>query len=383
MAVNLLEMLQGSVAPALVRDASRFLGETETNTQAAVGSLLPALLGSFAQKSATPGGAADLLKLISGPGIDTNLVSSLGAMLGGGQQTNDLLKMGTGLVTSLMGDKTGAFNQALSSASGMKTSSVTNLLALALPVIFAFLKKYVMTNKVDAGGLASLLMGQKDVLAKTLDSRLTTALGLGSPAAFLASLGGKAADAGAAVSGAARQAGAQAATAAGATAAAGGSAFKRWLPWIVLAAILAMLLPQLTQCGKQPAVPKVEAPKVTTAPAAPAAPAAPVVTSDNATVYFAVGAATLPDDAAKTLDPVINKLKLNAGTKALISGYHSATGELATNQELAKNRAMAVHGALKAAGIAEDRLMLDKPLVAEANLAGEDPKARRVEVAVK
>jgi outer membrane protein OmpA-like peptidoglycan-associated protein len=108
-----------------------------------------------------------------------------------------------------------------------------------------------------------------------------------------------------------------------------------------------------------------------------------VVTSDNATVYFAVGAATLPDDAAKTLDPVINKLKLNAGTKALISGYHSATGELATNQELAKNRAMAVHGALKAAGIAEDRLMLDKPLVAEANLAGEDPKARRVEVAVK
>jgi len=42
-----------------------------------------------------------------------------------------------------------------------------------------------------------------------------------------------------------------------------------------------------------------------------------------------------------------------------------------------------VIAALTAAGIPVTRVVLDKPLSAEANLAGEDPKARRVEVTVK
>jgi hypothetical protein len=38
---------------------------------------------------------------------------------------------------------------------------------------------------------------------------------------------------------------------------------------------------------------------------------------------------------------------------------------------------------LLAAGIATERVILDKPLQTEANIAGEDPVARRVEVTVK
>ena len=56
---------------------------------------------------------------------------------------------------------------------------------------------------------------------------------------------------------------------------------------------------------------------------------------------------------------------------------------MAQNQELAKQRAFSVRDALKAAGIAEGRVVLEKPMSAEANLAGEDPKARRVDVALR
>jgi outer membrane protein OmpA-like peptidoglycan-associated protein len=66
-----------------------------------------------------------------------------------------------------------------------------------------------------------------------------------------------------------------------------------------------------------------------------------------------------------------------------VSGYHSASGELAANQELAKQRAMSVRDALVAAGVQADRVVLEKPLSAEANLAGEDPAARRVSVTLK
>jgi photosynthetic reaction center cytochrome c subunit len=107
------------------------------------------------------------------------------------------------------------------------------------------------------------------------------------------------------------------------------------------------------------------------------------VSSANATdVYFAVGSAALPADAATRLAPLVQALQANPAAKVSLSGFHSAAGDPAQNQELAKQRAFAVRDALKAAGVAEDRIVLDKPQQTEANVAGEDPKARRVEVTV-
>jgi photosynthetic reaction center cytochrome c subunit len=118
------------------------------------------------------------------------------------------------------------------------------------------------------------------------------------------------------------------------------------------------------------------------APAADAAPAAPAV-ADSAIVYFGVNSSALPGDAASELAGVIAALKSNPESTVSISGFHSAAGNLTTNQELAKQRAFSVRDAIVAAGIPADRVKLDKPQSAEANLSGEDPKARRVEVALK
>jgi photosynthetic reaction center cytochrome c subunit len=100
-------------------------------------------------------------------------------------------------------------------------------------------------------------------------------------------------------------------------------------------------------------------------------------------MYFAVGSPKLRADDAKPLDKLIAALALQPAAVATISGYHSAAGSLKTNQELAKLRAFAVRDALIAGGVAADRIKLDKPQKAEANVKGEDPSARRVEVAVK
>ena len=61
----------------------------------------------------------------------------------------------------------------------------------------------------------------------------------------------------------------------------------------------------------------------------------------------------------------------------MISGFHDATGDPAKNAELAKARAVVVRDALKAAGVAEDRIELKKP---EQINAGSADDARRVEV---
>jgi len=61
----------------------------------------------------------------------------------------------------------------------------------------------------------------------------------------------------------------------------------------------------------------------------------------------------------------------------VISGFHDATGDPAMNAELAKQRAFAARDALKAAGVAEDKIELKKPEQINAGTAAE---ARRVEV---
>ena len=126
----------------------------------------------------------------------------------------------------------------------------------------------------------------------------------------------------------------------------------------------------------------VRASVVAPADAVSAAPAA-VSSANDAMMLFAVGSSSLSGDAVKGLEPLISALKANPLAKITVSGYHSASGDLAQNQALAKQRAFEVRDAIKAAGIADDRVVLEKPKSAEANLAGEDPKARRVELAVK
>jgi photosynthetic reaction center cytochrome c subunit len=110
---------------------------------------------------------------------------------------------------------------------------------------------------------------------------------------------------------------------------------------------------------------------------------APVLATNSAVLFFAVGSAVLTDEARKGLEQLIAALAGDPAAKVTISGFHSASGDLASNQELAKQRAFAVRDAFKSAGVAEERVVLDKPQSAEANLAGEDPKARRVEVSLK
>ena len=125
------------------------------------------------------------------------------------------------------------------------------------------------------------------------------------------------------------------------------------------------------------------------APAAPAAAmAAPVATDAAADVasikveggvvkfYFGSGKADVAAGAKEALADIAKGVA--AGKKAVVSGYHDAAGDPAKNAELAKQRAMNVAAALKAAGVADDKVELKKPEQATAD--GPAAEARRVEV---
>jgi photosynthetic reaction center cytochrome c subunit len=108
-----------------------------------------------------------------------------------------------------------------------------------------------------------------------------------------------------------------------------------------------------------------------------------LVRATGGTVFYEVGSAALTPAASKTIADLVEAMKRDTAAKASISGFHSAAGNLASNQDLAKRRAFSVRDALKAAGIDESRVVLQKPQSAEANVSGEDPKSRRVEITVE
>ena len=122
-------------------------------------------------------------------------------------------------------------------------------------------------------------------------------------------------------------------------------------------------------------------------PAVVAAAPAAAASSDDASVvvengvvkfYFASGKAELATGALVALGDAITAAK--AGKRLVLSGFHDATGDPASNAELAKQRALAVRDALVGAGVAESSLELKKP--EQSTGTGNDAEARRVEVAI-
>ncbi len=110
-------------------------------------------------------------------------------------------------------------------------------------------------------------------------------------------------------------------------------------------------------------------------PAAAAATSAPLAPIK---VYFGVGEALLPEEAGARLASVVAVARAEPGKKIVVSGYHDKTGDASFNAELAKQRAYTVRDFLRAAGIADDRIVLEKP---QETLGGaDDREARRVEV---
>ncbi|MBS0391126.1 MAG: OmpA family protein [Proteobacteria bacterium] len=93
--------------------------------------------------------------------------------------------------------------------------------------------------------------------------------------------------------------------------------------------------------------------------------------------FFATGKSDLAAGANEALAEVVKGV-VEGGKTAVVSGFHDATGDAALNAELAKQRALAVRDALKALGVAEEKVELKKPEVTQGS--GSNAEARRVEV---
>lgn len=95
--------------------------------------------------------------------------------------------------------------------------------------------------------------------------------------------------------------------------------------------------------------------------------------------YFATGKSDLAAGAEEALKDVLAGVK--GGQKAVVSGFHDSTGNQAFNEQLSKDRALAVKNALLGFGVSEEQIELRKP--ADTEGSGSNAEARRVEVVLE
>lgn len=180
--MNLLDLVKGQLTGGNTLDMiSGLLGENATTTQAGIGAALPTLLGSVIQSGSTTSGAASLLNLLKDGGHDGGIMDNFGALLGGGSGTNSLMSAGSGILTSLLGDKLGPIAGLIGQVSGMKSGSASSLLSLVAPMLMGSIGKQVSANGLGASGLMSLLAGQSDFVKAALPAGMGSLLGLGGP----------------------------------------------------------------------------------------------------------------------------------------------------------------------------------------------------------
>lgn len=225
----------GMLTPQILGTISDKLGEDKAGVTSALGGLLPSILGGLVNKAESGSDSfGPIFDLIKNQGGNFDLGGLIDMMGSGNLAHNDPRDIGGGLLGSLLGSKTGGLIDAISGMSGIGKKSSSSLLGMAAPFIMSFLAKKIKGEKMDMGGLVSMLLGQKSSIMGAIPGVLASVLGFGGEAPTTAT----------AVKSRATTA---AATAAASTDTSGGMGLLKWL--LPLLAVLALGYFGLKSCG--------------------------------------------------------------------------------------------------------------------------------------
>jgi OmpA-OmpF porin, OOP family len=375
-----LEEAASLLSPDLIGKAASAFGVPTDGMQKAMGAAMPAVLGAIASKAEDKGFMGQLFEMATSSAAGGSPADLLGTLTGGAP--SPMMDMGKKLVSGLfpgvMGDgMMGAIAKMAGIGSGSGLMGTIGALAISL------IGKRVRAGGLNAGSLATALMGEKDGIMKAIPGPIAALMGAGN----LAGAAGAFAKAGAAAPSAAINAARGAATQA--------SSGRGWLtPLLGIAALAAAAWFFLGRKPAEPAAPP--APPVVAAEPAPAP--APTVDANgmqllklpdgvelqvsptgiegqlvafiqdaskavDKTTWFnfdrllyQTGSAKLEPSSMDQLRNIAAIMKAFPNVKLKIGGYTDNVGKAASNLKLSDNRARAAMAELVTMGVGADRL---------------------------
>lgn len=165
MSNNLLESLKEHLSGDVVSNLATLIGESPKNIESALHTALPSLLAGLVDQSPDAKSIGNLFNLLVEGNHDGGVLSNLGALSRGGEETTQLASEGGKLFASLFGDKAASITDLVANASGISKDSATSLLGFVMPLVLGLVGRNLkIENSENAAGLAGLLSGQSGYL---------------------------------------------------------------------------------------------------------------------------------------------------------------------------------------------------------------------------
>lgn len=176
MSTNLLESMTNQLTPQMIQKVSSRLGETPAQTQKAVDGAVPTLLAALMHFSSLPNGPTQLLDLINHDNYG-RLLNNLSGLCDEGNTTHKVTTAGQEILRIVFADKLDAVSERIAAASGVTNASASLLLSLTAPVVVGVLGRVRAVQGLNATRLVTVLMGQKEVIAKLTPAGLAGVFG--------------------------------------------------------------------------------------------------------------------------------------------------------------------------------------------------------------
>jgi hypothetical protein len=133
---------------------SQSVGGDETAVKSALGMSVPLVLGAMANHAATPAGTEMLAKTLAQAGTSAPMGTMTGLM------GNPQALSGSGILDTLLGSQMGTIQNAISQKTGLPPAAVSQVMAIAVPVIMGQVGKMFAQQNVDKNKLPGVLADQ-------------------------------------------------------------------------------------------------------------------------------------------------------------------------------------------------------------------------------
>ena len=164
---SLMDTVQRSLTPDVVRSASSLVGEPESATRQTLNGVVPTLLGGLTNLASSKEGASQMAGLIRDGGYGA-AADNPRAFFSGGSATANMLDSGQHLLGAIFGSRSSSIADALGRSGGVSSSSAMKLMSLAAPLVMGVLSKRATAQGLNASGLANTLLSEKAEIAQAL-----------------------------------------------------------------------------------------------------------------------------------------------------------------------------------------------------------------------
>lgn len=158
--MNIVSMAMQYLTPMLVDRIASSLGVSSPLVRTAIAAILPTILAGITGVAAKPDGGRRISDVLGKQ--DPGILGDLGSIFGGERQAQ-VAKQGSDVLGGLLGGSAiSGLTGAVSKFSGLGDAPTQSLIGMLAPVALGTLAQQQKSSGLDAAGLVSMLMGQKD-----------------------------------------------------------------------------------------------------------------------------------------------------------------------------------------------------------------------------